>query len=76
METEGMLYNSPLGALTVLTQRLGTYESRFHMESEVFFDKYCKGLMQASRDFTAWANDYDHYIMLKIEMDRCFHGVA
>ena len=55
-------YNSPVDALIAVTKRLSIFENKYRMETEDFFDKFSKGQMEDSIDFTEWANDYQHYI--------------
>ena len=38
MKRHRIEYDSPLDALVAISKRLSVYESRYHMESEHFFD--------------------------------------
>jgi len=46
------------------------------MASEDFFDKYSKGQLDDSADFIEWANDYQHYLALRPEIERQIQHVA
>lgn len=63
-------YDSPVDALVAITKRLSGYEDRYRISSEEFFDKFCKGQMEDSVDFVECANDYQHYIAIKLEIER------
>ncbi len=63
-------YDSPVDALVAVTKRLSVYEDRYRILSEEFFDKFCKGQMDDSADFTEWANDYRHYMAIRLEIEK------
>jgi hypothetical protein len=44
-------HDTSLDALVAITKRLSSYENRFNMSSEVFFDQYSKGKMEDDIDF-------------------------
>jgi len=46
------------------------------MESEEFFDKYKKGESEDSEDFIEWANDYQHYMSIRRDLEIKLHHVA
>jgi hypothetical protein len=62
-------YDSPVDALVAIAKRLSNYERQYQMESETFFDKFSKGLSEDSEDFVEWANDYEHYIAVRREIE-------
>ncbi|MBW1940441.1 MAG: hypothetical protein JRI28_03545 [Deltaproteobacteria bacterium] len=76
MRKQRSQYDSPVDALVAVAKRLSVYESRHHMTSEDFFDKYCKGQLDDSVDFVEWSNDYQHYMAIKIEIERHLQDVA
>ncbi len=39
------------------------------MTSEEFFDKFSKGQLEDSEDFVEWANDYQHYVTIRLEIE-------
>lgn len=41
----------------------------FSMASEEFFDGFSKGQMDDSMDFVEWANDYQHYVATRREIE-------
>ncbi|MBF8277144.1 MAG: hypothetical protein HW390_2217 [Candidatus Brocadiaceae bacterium] len=69
-------YDSPVDALIAITKRLSGYEDRYRISSEEFFNKFCKGLMEDSVDFVEWSNDYQHYVTIKIEIERQLQHVS
>jgi hypothetical protein len=69
MRKQRIDYDSPVDALVAIAKRLSNYESQYQMESEEFFDKFCKGLSEDSEDFVEWANDYEHYIAIRGEIE-------
>ena len=69
-------YDSPVDALVAVAKRLSVYEDRYRMESEAFFDKFRKGEMEDSVDCTEWANDYQHYMAIRLEIERHLQHVA
>lgn len=69
-------YDSPVDALIAITRSLSGYEDRYRISSEEFFDKFSRGQMEDSVDFVEWANDYQHYITLKIEIERQLQHVS
>lgn len=69
-------YDSPVDALIALTKHLIGYEARYGMPSEDFYDKFCKGLMEDSIDFIEWANDYRHFLALKLKVEEQLTHVA
>ena len=56
-------YDSPIDVLVLLAKRLSAFEGKYGMESEDFFDRFSKGQMEDSVDFTEWANDYETGIL-------------
>ena len=69
-------YDSPLDALVAIAKRLNAYEGRYKMESEEFFGKYGKGESEDTEDFVEWANDYQHYISIRRDLEIKLHHVA
>lgn len=69
-------YDSRVDALIAISKRLSTYEGRYRMESEEFFDRFTKCQTEDSEDFIEWANDYQHYLDIRQEVDtRLYHAV-
>jgi len=65
MKKERTEYDTPLDALVSVTKRLSRYEKQYHMESEDFYDRFTKGELEDTIDFTEWANAYQHYLELR-----------
>ena len=76
MRKQRIEYHSPLDALVGIAKRLSLYEERYRMSSEEFFDKYSKGETDDSKDFVEWANDYQHYVALRREIEAQIRHVA
>lgn len=76
MRKQTIQHESLVDALVALAKRLNVYESRYHLTSEDFFDKYCKGELEDSIDFIEWSNDYQHYLAIRIEIERHLENVA
>ncbi|MGA7874429.1 MAG: hypothetical protein WCA08_02120 [Desulfoferrobacter sp.] len=76
MRKERNEYSSPVDALVAVTKRLSIYENRHHMASEEFYNKYQTGQMEDSVDFVEWANDYQHYVAIRLEIEKHLRHVA
>ncbi len=70
MQKHRIEYDSPVEALVAVSKRLSAFEARHRMSSEDFFDQYAKGQMEDSADFVGWANDYHHFVALKLDLER------
>jgi hypothetical protein len=62
-------YDSRVDALVAVSKRLSAYEGRNKIESEVFFDRFVKGQTEDSEEFVEWANDYQHYLALRQQVE-------
>jgi hypothetical protein len=62
-------YDSLVDALVAVSKRLSIYEGQHKIETEEFFDRLSKGQTEDSREFVEWANDYQHYLALRQEVD-------
>lgn len=69
MKKQRTEYDSPVDALVAIAKRLSVYEGRYQMASEEFFDKFTKGKSEDSEDFVDWANDYQHYLAIRREIE-------
>lgn len=76
MRKERSEHRSPVDALVAVAKRLSTYENRYCMTSEEFFNGYEKGCMEDSTDFVEWANDYQHYLAIRLEIENHLRHVA
>jgi len=76
MRKQRIEYDSSIDALVAIAKRLSMNEDRHRMASEDFFDKYSKGQLDDSADFIEWANDYQHYLALRLEIERQIQHVA
>ena len=76
MRKQRIEYSSPLDALIAVTKRLSLYENKYQWDSEVFFDRYSKGILADEADFIEWSNDYRHYLALRLELDNSLAHVA
>ncbi|MBI5919106.1 MAG: hypothetical protein HY849_07025 [Nitrosomonadales bacterium] len=69
MRKQRVTYTSPLDALVAVSKRLSLYESQRGMDSEAFFDRYQKGLIDDDADSLDWANAYQHYVALHQQLE-------
>jgi hypothetical protein len=69
-------YDTPVDALVAVAKRLSLYENRYHLTSEEFFNGYQNGRMEDSKDFVEWANDYQHYLAIRLEIEKHLPHVA
>ena len=76
MRKQRIEYDSPVDALVIVAKRLSGYEDRYRITSEDFFDKFSKGKMEDSTDFVEWANDYQHFIVIRNDVERHLRNVA
>ncbi|MDY0093912.1 MAG: hypothetical protein RBT80_14555 [Candidatus Vecturithrix sp.] len=76
MRKKQIIYDSPVDALVALAKRLSVYETRYRMESEEFFDQYSRGQKEDTLDFVEWSNNYQHYLEMKLEIERQLRHAA
>ena len=69
-------YDSPLDALIIVTKRLSIFEEKYGMATEDFFNKFSKGQLDDSIDFIEWANDYQHYLAIRFEIESQIKNAA
>ena len=76
MKKERITYDSSVDALVSVSKRLSLYEKKYNLISENFHYKYTKGKLTDDNEIIEWANDYQHYIALKTEIERTLNSVA
>jgi hypothetical protein len=76
MRKQTIEYEPPIDALIVVAKRLSVYEDRYKIVSEDFYYKFCKGKIEDSIDFTEWSNDYQHYLTMKLKLEKQLQHVA
>ena len=76
MQKHVIKYDTSLDSLVAITKRLSSYENRFKMSSEDFFDKYSKGKMGDDIEFVEWSNDYQHYLDIRFNIEKKLKNVA
>ncbi len=76
MRKERSEYSSPVDALVAVAKRLSLYENRHRMASEDFYDRYRKGQMEDSAEFVEWANDYQHFVAIRLAIEKNLRDVA
>jgi hypothetical protein len=69
-------YDSIIDALVAVSKRLSSYEERHNMTSEDFYYKFKKGQVSDDIDFIEWSNDYQHYLAIRIELEKQLENVA
>lgn len=70
MQTHRIEYNSPVDAIVAVAKRLSNYESQHRMPSEAFFNKFMNGELDDRLDFIEWANDYRHFLAIKLDLEK------
>ena len=70
MRKQTITYVSPLDALIAVAKRLSLYENQYKIDSEEFFHQYCQGKLSDEIEFIEWANDYRHYLALRLEIEQ------
>ncbi len=76
MPKQRIEYYSKVDALVAVAKRLNSYEERYKLVSEEFYDRFCKGKMEDSLDVVEWSNDYQHYLALKFDIERQLKNAA
>ena len=61
---------TPLDALITVSIRMGRYEDKYGMKTDVFFDKYNNGETGDDADMMEWANDYRDFLFLYVEVKK------
>jgi len=76
MQKRVIEYETSLDALVAIAKRLNSYENRFNMSSEDFFDQYSKGKIKDDIEFVEWSNDYLHYLDIRLNIEKKLKNVA
>jgi len=76
MKKERVTYDSLVDALVNISKRLSMYEEKYNLVSENFYYKYTKGDISDDNEMIEWANDYQHYIALKTEIEKTLKSIA
>ena len=76
MQKKTTQYDSSIDALVAVAKRLSSHENRFHMTSEEFFNKFSKGELEDDIQFVEWSNDYQHYMAIRLEIERHLQNAA
>ncbi len=76
MRKQRITYTSPLDALVAVSKRLSLYENQHQMDSDVFIDRYRKGLVPDETTFVEWSNDYQHYVALHQQLAGLLNAAA
>jgi len=66
MKKQTIEYSSSLDAMVEMAKRLSSYANLHHMNSEEFYDQYSRGQLSDDLSFVEWANDYRHYLSLRV----------
>ena len=76
MKKQRVEYDSSLDALIAVAKRLSSYESKYKITSEEFYNSFSKGELEDSEDYIEWANDYRHYVSVRRDIEDQLHNVA
>lgn len=70
MPKKRITYLSPVDAIVELTRRLSLNEKQYGITSEDFYNQFQNGKMEDSTEFIEWANDYQHFIAIKVKLEN------
>ena len=76
MRKQRIKYDSSVDALVAIAKHLSSYETRYKITSEEFFNSFIKGQLEDSEDYIEWANNYKHYIVIRRDIEDQLHNVA
>ncbi|MCK5720732.1 MAG: hypothetical protein KAH84_12405 [Thiomargarita sp.] len=76
MKKKRIEYKSPIDALVAIIKRLSIYEHQYTMDSEKFFYRYNNGNLDDRNDFISWANDYQYYRAIRLDIEKHLKNVA
>ena len=76
MKKHTVSYSTELDALISVSKRLSVYESREKMDSETFYYLFKQGKTDDSQMNIEWANDYQHFLDLKIKINESLNHAA
>lgn len=76
MKKQRIEFDSPVDAIISIAKRLCVYEFRYNMTSEDFSESYFKGSLEDTADFTEWANAYQHFLSLRLDIEGQLRHVA
>jgi hypothetical protein len=76
MRKQVIQYTSPLDALIAVAKRLSIYERDQGMDSEEFFDQYRRGQLSDDTVMIEWANDYQHYLDIRRDLEKKIQDAA
>lgn len=76
MKKQRVEYDSSLDALVAVAKRLSSYESKYKIASEEFYNSFSNGQLEDSEDYIEWANDYKHYVAVRRDIEDQLHNVA
>lgn len=76
MKKKRIEYSTLLDALIAISKRLSIFERQYRMDSEEFSEKYSSGRIDDSIDYIEWANDYEHYLSIRQDLEGQLRHVA
>jgi hypothetical protein len=76
MKKKTIVYDTSVDALVAVAKKLTVFESKHRMDSEDFYDRYSKGKLEDSKEHVEWANNYEHFLALKLQVENCVRHVA
>jgi hypothetical protein len=68
--------SSPLDDFVQVIKDLRQFELEYKLESDEFFSRFQRGEMGDDIDFIRWANKYEIYQEIKIELEHIFDLLA
>jgi len=76
MKRQRIEYDSHIDALVAVSKRLSVLEERNRRSSEDFYNDFQKGNLNDSEEFIEWSNDYQHYLSLRLDLEKQIKHVA
>jgi len=76
MKKQRIEYDSHIDALVAVSKRLSVLEERNRRSSEDFYNDFQKGNLNDSEEFIEWSNDYQHYLSLRLDLEKQIKHVA
>ena len=76
MKKQRIEYDSHIDALVAVSKRLSVLEERNRRSSEDFYNDFQKGNLNDSEEFIEWSNDYQHYLSLRLDLEKQIKHVS
>ena len=68
--------SSPLDELLEMLRTLVSYEQKYQMRSEEFYERYRRGELEDKGDFIMWVGKYQVFLNFKADLERQWAKIA